>query len=72
MAIFYFYWRADESSVENSTWSGREVQEGGCLCILGVIHIVAWQKPTQHCKAIIFQLKLSLKQRWEKTLNNLL
>ena len=46
--------------------SGREVQEGGCICILGVIRIAVWQKPTQRCKAIIFQLKLNLKKRWEK------
>ena len=23
---------------------------------LGLIHVVVWQKPTQHCKAIILQL----------------
>ena len=24
-----------------------------------LIHVVVWQKPTQHCKAIILQLKLN-------------
>ena len=24
-----------------------------------LIHIVGWQKPTQHCKAVILQLKIS-------------
>ena len=38
--------------------SGREVQEGGYKYIyLGLIHAVVWQKPIQHCKAIIFQSK---------------
>ena len=36
--------------------SGREGQEGGDRCILWLLHVV-WQKPTQHCKALIFQLK---------------
>ena len=26
---------------------------------LWLIHLVAWQKPTQYCKAIIFQLKIN-------------
>ena len=25
------------------------------------LHVDAWQKPTQYCKAIIFQLKINLK-----------
>ena len=33
---------------------GREVQEGGDLRL---IHVVVWQKPTQNCKTIAFQLK---------------
>ena len=38
--------------------SGREVQEGGYKYIyLGLIHVVVWQKPIQHCKEIIFQSK---------------
>ena len=35
---------------------GRKVQEGGDICHLWLIHGVIWQKPTQHCKAIILQL----------------
>ena len=38
---------------------GREVQEGGDILYLWLIHIDAWQKPTQYCKAIILQLKLN-------------
>ena len=39
---------------------GWEVQEGWVL-----ISIVVWQKPTQHCKAIILQLKIHLKnEQW--------
>ena len=46
---------------------GREVLEGGDIYIyLWLIHVDVWQKPTQYCKAIIFQLKinkLKLKKR---------
>ena len=35
--------------------NGREVQEGGDMCILMLIHGDVWQKPTQYCKAIILQ-----------------
>ena len=34
---------------------GTEVQEGGDIWL---IHVDVWQKPTQYCKAIIFQLKI--------------
>jgi len=37
---------------------GREVQEEGSIYIyLWLTHVDEWQKPTQHCKAIILQLK---------------
>ena len=38
---------------------GNEVQEGGNVCILWLIHVALWQKPTRHCKAIIIQLKIN-------------
>ena len=52
---------------------GREVQDGGdkrvCCCsvaklcpthvYLGLIHVDVWQKPIQHCKAIILQWKIN-------------
>ena len=41
---------------------GRELQEGGDLCILWLIHVDVRQKPTQHCKAIILQLKINKKR----------
>ena len=37
---------------------GREVHEVGDICI-PLIHVDTWQKPTQHCKAIILQLKVN-------------
>ena len=44
-------------------WDGvggeREVQEGGDICILWLIHGDMRQKPTQHCKAIILQLEIN-------------
>ena len=36
---------------------GREFQEGEHTCTLVADSVVVWQKPTQHCKAIILQLK---------------
>ena len=40
---------------------GRFKREGTCVYLL-LIHAVVWQRPTQHCKAIIFQLK-NIKRR---------
>ena len=43
---------------------GRKAQEGGAtykyiyIYMAMTIHNVVQQKPTQHCKAIIFQLKI--------------
>ena len=39
--------------------SGKEVQEGGDPCIPMADHVDVRQKPAQHCKAIILQLKIS-------------
>ena len=36
---------------------GREFQNGGTHVYLWPIHVDIWQKPSQHCKVIIFQLK---------------
>ena len=36
-------------------WEVRE----GTYVYLWLIHVDVWQKPTQYCKAIIFQLKIS-------------
>jgi len=38
--------------------SGREFQEGGDMRIPMLTHVDVWQKPTQYCKAIIFQIKI--------------
>lgn len=32
-------------------------QEGGDIIYLGLIRVFVWQKPPQHCKAIILNLK---------------
>ena len=55
-------WRREEG--------GRGVQDGGTHVYLRLIHVNVWQKPSQYCKAIIFQLKLiSLKKKmWYDTL----
>ena len=36
---------------------GKEAQEGGDIWIHKMIHFVIQQKLTQHCKAMILQLK---------------
>ena len=41
---------------------GREVQEGGDICILMVDSHSYMAETTQHCKAIIFQLKINFKK----------
>ena len=39
---------------------GRDLQERWDIYIyLWLIHVDIWQKPTQYCKAIIFQLKIN-------------
>ena len=47
-----------------TTWGvgvgGREVPVGGDIVYLRVIDVIVWQKPTQSCKAIIFQLKIKM------------
>ena len=40
---------------------GSEVQEGGDLSILMLIHVDVWQKPTKYYEVIILQLKLKIK-----------
>ena len=37
---------------------GRFETEGISVCVW-LIHIDVWQKPTEHCKAIILQLKIN-------------
>ena len=39
---------------------GKEVQEEGTYVYLWLIHDDVWHKPTQYCKAIILQLKISI------------
>ena len=40
--------------------AGRFKREGTRVH-LGLIHVVVWQKPIQHCKTITLQLKINLK-----------
>ena len=41
---------------------GRRFRREGKYVYLWLIHADVWQKPTQHCKAIIVQLKIKLKK----------
>jgi len=45
---------------------GRLTREG-IYIHLWLIHVAEQQKPTQHCKSIILQLKISFKKRTEHT-----
>jgi len=38
-------------------WDGVGSGRQETYVYLWLIHVVVWQKPTQHCKAIILQLK---------------
>ena len=42
---------------------------GVCVCVY-LIHVVVQHKPIQHCKAIIFQLKIYLKKRKKSNLSH--
>jgi hypothetical protein len=47
---------------------GRFKKKGTYVYLL-LIHVAVWQKPTQHCKAIIFQLKTDkFKRQFKKSL----
>ena len=38
---------------------GERVRREGTYIYLWLIHVDIWQKPTQYCKALIFQLKIN-------------
>ena len=38
---------------------GRRFKREGTYVYLWLIHVAIWQKPTQYCKAIILQSKIS-------------
>ena len=44
--------------------SGREIQEGGDICILMADSCCHMAEPTQHCKAIILQIKFKKRNQW--------
>ena len=49
---------------------GGRFKEEGTYMYLWMIHVDVWQKATQHCKAIILQLKINkLKKYFTYTLN---
>lgn len=47
--------------------AGKEVPEGGDLCILRADSLAEWQKPTQCHKAIIFQFLKNVKKKRKKS-----
>ena len=47
-------------------WGGR-IKREGTYVYLWLIHSVVWQKPIQHCKAIILQFKRKKKKKKKLT-----
>ena len=43
--------------------AGGMLEREGIYAYLWLIDVAVWQKPTQHCKATILQLKIFLKVR---------
>ena len=43
-------------------WEGERLKREGTYVYLELIHAVLQKKPTQHCKAIILQLKINFKK----------
>ena len=54
-------WRihGQRSLVGRSPWGHKELDTTEWLTYTWLIHVVVWQKPTQHCKAVIPQPKTS-------------
>ena len=42
---------------------GKRFKREGTYAYLGLVYIVVWQKPVQYNEAIIFQLKINLKEK---------
>ena len=42
---------------------GGRFKREGMYIYLWLNHVVVWQKPIQHCKAIILQLKIEIKKQ---------
>ena len=42
-------------------WGLERLKVGRTYVYLWLTHVVVWQKPTQHCKAVILQSKINLK-----------
>ena len=45
---------------------GGGYKREGTYVYLWLIHVDAWQKPTQYCKAIVLQLKINKKEKQKK------
>ena len=68
--LFYIRWSVLCNNLEGWVglgWGvGGRFKREGTYIYLWLIYVVAWQKPTQHCKAIILQLKINLKKTENK------
>ena len=48
---------------------GGRCQREGSYVYFWLTHVDGWQKPTQHCRAIVLQLKINLKKYPDKRIN---
>ena len=62
------YWNTYITLCKKTAWGnllwdavGGRFEREGTYVYLWSIHVDVWQKPTQHCKAFIFQLKINFK-----------
>ena len=47
---------------DGSVEVGGSFKREGIQVSIWLIHSAVWQKPTQHCKAVLLQLKISFKR----------
>ena len=63
--VEFAVWHKESNLSSGTTYKvGRRFKREGTYVYLWLIHVDVWQKPTQHCKTIILQLKIKKKKMW--------
>lgn len=59
VALAYTHERVAEQTASATPLhsKGREAQREGMYICIRLVHAAVWQKPAQHCKTVILQLK---------------
>ena len=64
IALHYIYMYKEPTEVEwGGGWERERFKMDRTHIYLWLSHVFVWQKPTQHCKVIILQLRTNLKRR---------